>query len=428
MKTRNSILAVLLITILVSASATISTHPAYAEANYDKELGVILGEYSNYLKTGETKSPDYFSTDMDNLVSNRRSHYDKFFDVALNSKLLEISSSYATDNSTLISQDSATITVAISEEINFVGKAKTKSVDEYPMIKAAKQASTLAERKLAKDNKKLAAVKKELDAYVASTRNAIDESVKNKYEITNIVRHEFVFSVEEDGLKMIQDSFSDQAKDNLEGTDIVYWENSQFYRIEPDLKASPDYVINNTPVEILAKGLLTDMDGAITTSNIVSIASVSYSRTAAKDYANTWVRNTTYHCSASDSDPFQNNDYYNYTQYIDYGCVDCTNYVSQALKAGGIPTDSTWQAYTTAWINVDSLQQYLVNKGRGYFVSDSSTLGLGDLGMIYSGGWQHVVMVVGLNPLRYSGHTNDRRSVNWSSSLNRYFRMKNTSN
>jgi hypothetical protein len=77
---------------------------------------------------------------------------------------------------------------------------------------------------------------KKLDDYTASTRDAIDESAKKNYEITRIVRHEIIFSVDDNGLKIIQDSFSDQASDNHEGTDIVYWENSQFYRIEPDMK------------------------------------------------------------------------------------------------------------------------------------------------------------------------------------------------
>ena len=194
------------------------------------------------------------------------------------------------------------------------------------------------------------------------------------------------------------------------------------------MKASPDYIINNTPVDVLAENLLADTNQAIS-ANTYSITAVTYNRTAAKNYANTWVTNTIYHCSQYDSDPFQDVDYYNYSQYLDYGCLDCTNYVSQALKAGNIPTDSTWKPYTTAWINVNSLQQYLVSKGRGSFVTSSSSLTTGDLGLIYSGGvWQHVVMVVGLNPLRYSGHTNDRRSVNWSTSLNKYFHMNNSSN
>ncbi len=421
-------LNLLLITILVTlSSATNAAHIVYADSGHTDEIKIILDEYSDYLGTGKTPSPNFFSNNIDNLIRDRRSYYKKFFEVALNSKLLEVSSSFVTDHNTSILQDTSTITFIIFEEVKFIGKAKTKSVDEYPMIKAANHASKLAEQRLAKDNKKLVAVKKELGAYVKSTKEAIDQSIKENYEITNIVRHEIVFSVDDSGLKIVQDSFSDQSNDNLEGTDIVYWKNGLFYRIEPDMTTWPDYKIQNTPVETLAESLFADINGG-TASTPDSITTVTYNRTAAKDYANTWVRNTTYHCTPYDTDPLQDTDYYNYTQYIDFGCNDCTNYVSQALNAGDIPTDSTWQPYTTAWINVDSLQQYLVNQGRGSFVSSSSSLTTGDLGMIYSGGvWQHVVMVVGLNPLRYSAHTNDRRSVNWSSSLNKYFHMNNSS-
>lgn len=340
-------------------------------------------------------------------------------------------SSYASENITLVSQDSAIFTIVVSEEVRFVGKAKTQSVDEYPMIKAAKRAFTLAEQKLKKDNKKLAAVKKELESYVASTKDAIDESVKNKYEITNILRHEIVFSVSENGLKIIQDSFSDQASDRLEGTDIIYWDGGQFHRKEPDLKASPDYIINNTPVDALANDLFIDIE-RVTSGSDVSITAVSYNRTAAKNYANNWVRNTSYHCTPYDSDPYQDNDYYNYTQYVDFGCKDCTNYISQALFAGGISTSGNWFPYSYRWKNVDGLRLELLDRGLGSFVSASSSLIPGDLGMVYAWDanlqqytWQHVVMVVGLNPLRYSGHTNDRRGVYWSSSLNKYFHMNN---
>lgn len=39
---------------------------------------------------------------------------------------------------------------------------------------------------------------------------------------------------------------------------------------------------------------------------------------------------------------------------------DCTNFVSQCLNAGGLETNNNWTPYSTSWINVNSLRDYLV--------------------------------------------------------------------
>jgi len=78
-----------------------------------------------------------------------------------------------------------------------------------------------------------------------------------------------------------------------------------------------------------------------------------------------------------------------------------------------MPTTATWQPYTSAWVNVSSMTSYIISNDYGYYTT-SALLGLGDLGMIPN---QHVVMVSALNPLRYSGHTNDRYNYPWAASL-----------
>ena len=56
------------------------------------------------------------------------------------------------------------------------------------------------------------------------------------------------------------------------------------------------------------------------------------------------------------------------------GLNDCTNFVSQALEAGGLQEDDVWYWWngifskkaTYAWDNADGLRQYLIKSKRGY--------------------------------------------------------------
>lgn len=56
---------------------------------------------------------------------------------------------------------------------------------------------------------------------------------------------------------------------------------------------------------------------------------------------------------------------------------DCTNFVSQVLKAGGVPTTKTWKPYTNPWVRVKELRNYLIyNKlASEKYVVDSTCLG-----------------------------------------------------
>jgi hypothetical protein len=64
-------------------------------------------------------------------------------------------------------------------------------------------------------------------------------------------------------------------------------------------------------------------------------------------------------------------------------------------------------------VNVDELEGYVLSQDFGYFVN-CSAVGLGDIGIQP---YTHVVMVTGLNPLRFSGHTNDRLNYPWQPEL-----------
>lgn len=111
----------------------------------------------------------------------------------------------------------------------------------------------------------------------------------------------------------------------------------------------------------------------------------------------------------------------NYSNYASQH-ADCANFVSQALHEGGIPTDSTWKAGSTTWINVKSLTEYMTSNG--YWSSVTyNVVQPGDI-VKYSS-MSHVVMITAFDGATYrcSGHTNDQRNAVISiSSANNYYR------
>lgn len=137
-----------------------------------------------------------------------------------------------------------------------------------------------------------------------------------------------------------------------------------------------------------------------------------YNRYNAYTYANQYTSNPTscsYHGSSCDI--MQNTAYYN-TSYNAYEHNDCANYVSQALKAGGLGTNTTWKPYTYAWIRVSNLKSYLSNNGLLQSVNFSTIL---SGGIMFTSG-SHVMMVVkkdGTESL-YSAHSNDRKMYPFS--------------
>jgi len=155
----------------------------------------------------------------------------------------------------------------------------------------------------------------------------------------------------------------------------------------------------------------------------------SYSPTSAYQYADAWVASTTSTCS--DGTTYQNTANWNnsaYPAYVGRDCNDCTDYVSQCLHAGGIPTTSTWQypsggSPTTAWCNVTGLKNYLVNNS---YVTYNVTLvncKCGDPFFFDVGGTLvHTVFMVYNDgtTFKYDAHTNDRKRLVWDGTLGGY--------
>lgn len=138
---------------------------------------------------------------------------------------------------------------------------------------------------------------------------------------------------------------------------------------------------------------------------IGSKATISYDRRAAAAYANTY----TSECGDSYNTEYWNPDYVAHTEH---GGNDCANYVSQAIYAGGIPTDSTWKPESIAWVNTgrnnkNGLTHYMTDKG--YFQeSTQSTCAAG--GFMSHTDISHVIFIVANDgkELLFSSHTADR--------------------
>ncbi|WP_061809013.1 amidase domain-containing protein [Rossellomorea vietnamensis] len=53
----------------------------------------------------------------------------------------------------------------------------------------------------------------------------------------------------------------------------------------------------------------------------------------------------------------------NTASYKYYSGEDCTNFVSQSIKAGGMPNFTDWKAYTDAWVNAGAFRDYIRQSG-----------------------------------------------------------------
>ena len=101
-------------------------------------------------------------------------------------------------------------------------------------------------------------------------------------------------------------------------------------------------------------------------------------------------------------------------KYKNYEGRNCTNFCSQCLVAGGVPTDDEFQNEKYAFINTLKLKDYFVNKKGIQFIEKPSIddINIGDI--IYSKGgsgiFGHVMFTIGKNEnnVIYCGNTNDR--------------------
>ncbi len=151
----------------------------------------------------------------------------------------------------------------------------------------------------------------------------------------------------------------------------------------------------------------------------------TYKRVDAANYANKYSSNATGHnCGKiihKGKTAFQDYNKYN-SEYDHYCSNDCANYVSQAMLAGGVPTDSTWYPGSKTWINCDNLALYFTETHNWWQTTNFEKCNAGGIIALYNkkdGDLTHVMMVVKNDTVehRLSAHTNDRKSVLYNSDV-----------
>lgn len=181
----------------------------------------------------------------------------------------------------------------------------------------------------------------------------LDEVEKDKFLVERDI-----FDPDQESVKDIltEEKYNDYMKAKLSLMKIK--ENN----LEEDVKKEVEQNNQNNNVQIKTNPL----------SNI-SAKSFSYNATAAAN----WAYNNAYSSPKYDE--------------------DCTNFVSKALRAGGVPTDGTWYQDSNAWIRVIELRSWLLNKGYAtQYNNDYSYARVGDVIQYYNyykQEWRHSVFV-----------------------------------
>ena len=410
------LLVFVLLALIGSTTLAIGQRPADTIST-EEDVRAVLLDYSASLSIGHVATESYYSPAIRDLLQERRGFYAEFFGVGLHSDLLSIESDFTMESLVEDSGQDELYHVGAVETVTLHGRYRCLSPEEYPLIRSGRWALAKAEDPT---------VKKAIEGYIERMMDGINRSVKeDSFEAVFIVHHNLVVNSSKKGLKIVQDSFTDAANDNPEGHDSVSWVDEEFVRHRPDLTKMPDYEIYHTSVEEMGESLLDTYsricgENKKATSPSSPRGSDSYNRYAAAQYINRWVKNTSITC-APDVPQDQSN--WN-PAYNPIWCNDCANYVSQALKAGGHTTNSTWNPSTVAWKYVPSLKSFLITSGRGFFTSYLSNLQVGDIAFQ---GSSHVVMVGAIGPHRYSAHTSDRKRAPWHGSINGYMSSISTS-
>ena len=128
----------------------------------------------------------------------------------------------------------------------------------------------------------------------------------------------------------------------------------------------------------------------------------SYDRIAARDYAYKWW-------GPNDSN-------YNpaYSNWNGPDAGDCANFVSQCIKAGGVPTDSTWKKDSSAWISTSKLAAYMTDKDHRYATKESY-LDTNAGNFATKPGHSVLVSINNTVDVCYTAHNNNRKDAAFSS-------------
>ena len=366
-----------------------STTVVSADTITNKQITDLLYTYELAVSNPSAISTSSFTSQMWDLIKDRRTYYDEFFTKALHASLAEIESEY--DKQTIEISDEGKVSAI--EYLRLSGTPLLQDPKDYPIYQGAMWAIDQAS-----DSETKSQITEYSEEILKQVQASIDEET---FTITWINEHELQFDLKT-GL-ILSDNYSSESRDDP-GNDKVIWTEKGSSRIEVDLQLFPDYQMYVTPIEDIGMDILHmfDQNNEVVIDNPESMR-YSYNRTAAASCINTYVRATTSRCQTVPVIVLQDESVWN-PAYTPYYCRDCANYVSQGLFAGGLPTDGTWFYGGTTWIRVGELNDWLINTGKGGTTACANLLA-GDVGIQPNA---HTVMVGAINPIRYSAHTSDR--------------------
>lgn len=322
----------LIIVLVGSTPAPASAKPTESVPILSAPIVSTLTDYSNYLSTGKTAQNSLYTPQMNALVNDRINFYQEFFDVGLNIKLVGLTSQFVTASGFTDDVQNITHQLVITEIVTLSAVSKINSPDDYPLVQSAKWAISNASND---------STKQLLQGYLQNMVDSVNESITNGSKIEFVLKHMMTIVVNNNQATIVQDSFDDKSVENVNGTDVVSWTDKGFIRTKPDLTQLPDYQFFHTPIEVLGKRLLESyIDGTMQ-----PLSGSPYNHTLGKTYINTYTSATTQKCT--DGVTLQNTYYYNHS-YTYFGCTDCANFVSQAVRYGGLPLSYAWTPYSYA--------------------------------------------------------------------------------
>ena len=233
----------------------------------------------------------------------------------------------------------------------------------------------------------------------------------------------------------IEQSQKDTFKSNIDNAKYIYNERNQIYdslksyvdseqhlpfmikmlkendKTKPMILCGVEYTVLDK-IEIQSPSELFEMgyNNIVTSYKESAKSRANYSASSAVSYCTQYTSNPS-SCNLHSSCGFKTDTTKYNSTYSNYASShsDCCNFASQALYAGGLPTDSTWQPYTSAWTSVTSLTSYM-NSNHYWVPTKVSDLRTGNFAVYnYTSGGKHIVMITsfdGITP-KASGHTND---------------------